>query len=275
LQPLKNIRSIQFILYALVLAILASCNGYEKVLKSDDISYKLKKANEYYDKRQYVKANAVYGSLYPVMKGTKDFEALYYRYAYTSFYMKDYLASSYHFKNFTEYFPSSKDADEAEYMHAYSLFLESPKPSLDQTNTIKAMEAMQNYINQHPESKRLTEANGLIVEMRKKLEEKDADAAKLYYNIGQYKAAGVAYQQMLIKFPESADADYYQYMTQRSYYNYAKLSVREKQEERYGNATSAFAELKSNYPQSKYLTEAEKLNIQVKNNINKLRNEHE
>lgn len=272
---MKNIRAYRSAFYALVLLLLASCTGYEKVLKSDDINYKLGKANEYYDKRQYTKANAVYQSLLPVMKGTKDFEPLYYRYAYTSFYLKDYLAASYHFKNFTDYFPSSKDADEAEYMHAYCLFMESPKASLEQTNTIKAMDAMQNYINQHPSSKRISEANSLILKMYKKLEEKDADGAKLYYNIGQYKASSVAYQQMLVKYPESLFADYYQYMIMRSHSNYAKQSIKSKQEERYGNASSAFADLKTDFPDSKYLEEAKKLNILIQKNINKLRNEHQ
>src|SRR5690606_39077126 len=123
---------LQTCFYGIVLLLLASCSGYEKVLKSDDISYKLSKANQYYDKGQYTRANGVYQSLLPVMKGTKDFEALYYRYAYTAFYLKDYLAASYHFKNFTDYFPSSKDAEEAEYMHAYCLYMQSPKPSLEQ-----------------------------------------------------------------------------------------------------------------------------------------------
>jgi outer membrane protein assembly factor BamD len=268
-------RNLSTALYGIILLLLASCSGYEKVLKSDDVNYKLSKANEYYDKRKYQKANGLYQSLLPVMKGTKDFEALYYRYAYTSFYLEDYLASSYHFKNFTEYFPSSKDAEEAEYMHAYSLYMQSPKPSLEQTNTIKAMEAMQSYINQHPQSKRVVEANNLITTMRKKLEEKDAGGAKLYYNIGQFKASTVAYQQMMVKYPESIDADYYLYMTARSFYHYAKESIIEKQEERYGNATSIIRELKESYPSSKYLTDAEKLNTLVQNNINKLRNEHQ
>ncbi len=275
MHPFILMRLQQSILLSGILLLLASCSGYEKVLKSDDINYKLSKANAYYEKRQYQKANGVYQNLLPVMKGTKDFEMLYFKYAYTSFYLKDYLAASYHFKNFTDYFPSSKDADEAEYMHAYCLYKESPKPNLDQTNTIKAMEAMQSYINMHPSSKRVPEANKLMLDMRSKLEVKDADAAKLYYNLGHYKAASVAYKLLLESYPESVAADYYQYMTMRSYYQYAKASIKGKQEERYGNAAAAYQELKNDYPTSKYIVEAEKLNNQIQNNINKLRHEYQ
>jgi len=270
-----RIRTLNYWFISLCIVLLTACSGYEKVLKSDDINYKLTKANEYYDKRQYQKANQLYESLLPVMKGTKNFEPLYFKYAYSAYYLKDFLSASYHFKNFVEYFPSSKDAEEAEYMHAASLYRLSPKATLEQTNTIKAMEAMQSYINTHPDSKRLTEANKLMDEMRLKLETKEATAAKLYYNISQYKAASVAYKSVLQNYPESPNSDYYQYMVVRSLYNYANASVTEKQEERFANTVSAYTELKDTYPNSRYILEGEKYLKQANDNINKIRNEHQ
>ena len=270
-----RLRTLNYSFIGLCLLFLAACSGYEKVLKSDDISYKLTKANEYYDKKQYQKANQVYESLLPVMKGTKNFEALYFKFAYSAFYLKDYLSASYHFKNFVDYFPGSANAEEAEYMHSVSLYKMSPKPSLEQTNTIKAMEAMQSYINTHPDSKRLTEANKLMDEMRQKLETKEASAAKLYYNVSRYKSASVAYKSVMTNYPESVNSDYYQYMMLRSLYYYAGQSIDEKKEERYANAISAYNELKEGYPNSKYLSDAEKFFKQANDNINKLRNEHQ
>jgi outer membrane protein assembly factor BamD len=137
------------------------------------------------------------------------------------------------------------------------------------------MEAMQSYINTHPDSKRLVEANKLMDEMRAKLETKEASAAKLYYNIGQYKAASVAYNSVLQTYPESANSDYYQYMVVKSLYNYADASVSEKQEERFANAVSAYNDLKTTYPKSKYISEGEKYYTQANENLNKLRNEHQ
>ncbi|MBS1589580.1 MAG: outer membrane protein assembly factor BamD [Bacteroidetes bacterium] len=273
--PFMRSRTAPIFFFSVLLFLLASCNGYERVLKSDDINYKLTKANEYYDKRQYQRANTLYESLLPIMKGTKNFEPLYYRYAYSAYYLKDYLSASYHFKNFTDYFPSSKDAEDAEYMHAVCLYKLSPKPSLEQNNTLKAMEAMQSYINTHPASKRVTDANVLMDEMRQKLETKEADAARLYYNINQYKAAGVAYKSVLQNYPESPKSDFYQYMIVRSLYNYARASIAEKQEERFANALNAFHDFKDSYPTSKYLSDATKYEKQATENINKLRHEHQ
>lgn len=261
----------QFRYLSLFILFLGACSSYEKVLKSDDVNYKLTKANEYYNKKQYSKANEVYDKLMPVMRGTKNFEPLYFRFAYTNYYLKNYEAASYHFKNFVDQFPGSTDAEEAEYMHALSLFKLSPKTSLEQTYTIKAIEAMQDYINGHPNSKRVAEANKMIDDMRAKLEEKEASAAKLYYNIGQYKAATIAYKSVMENYPESVNNDLYQYMIVRANYNFAKASVEAKQEERFANAISAYNEFKESYPNSKYIQEALKYYQQSNEKLNEIR----
>ncbi len=269
-----RMRHSYFLFVCLSFFLLASCNKYEKILKSNDINYKLTKANEYYDKKSYQHANELYQSILPVMKGTRNFEPMYYRYAWSYYDMKDYLSASYHFKNFVDLFPGSKDAEEMQYMYAVSLYKMSPKYSLEQTNTIKAMEAMQMYINTHPDSKRATEANKYIDDSRLKLEKKDGDAAKLYYNIGEYKAAATAFKLVMHDYPESPNADYYQYMIVKSLYYYARNSDFKKQEERYANTGSVFNEFKSSFPKSKYLRDAEDYNLKAQNSLNQLRNEH-
>lgn len=257
-----------------LLLLLCSCSGYEKALKSKDPNYKLTKANEYYEKKQYPHANSLYESLIPVMSHTRNSEPLYYRYAYSFYYMKDYLSASYHFKNFVDLFPTSVDVDECEFMYGLCLYMQSPKFSLDQTNTQKAQEALQSYINTHPGTKHLDEANKYVMECLNKLEIKEADAAKLYYNIGHYKAAAVSYKSVLRNYPESHNGDLYQYMIVKSYYSYAKASYRDKQEERYATAMNAYQELIDNYPKSQYLKDAEKYYTLADNNLKKIRNEH-
>lgn len=261
------------LLYLFVgLVVFASCR-FEKVRKSSDVNYKLTKANEYFDKKDYVHANELYKELIPIMKSTRNYEALYYKYAYTFYNMKDYLEASYHFRNFTEYFPTSKDAEECEFMSAVCLFKFAPKYSLDQSNTMKAMEAMQSYTNKYPTSKRIPEANSYLDQSKKKLETKQAAAAKLYYNISDYKAATVAYKSVMHNYPESPNSDLYQYMIMKAMVKYARKSITEKQEERYASAIGAYRDLKDNYPQSKYIGDADKLYNEVNNNIKKIRDE--
>jgi len=267
---MRALRSFRLFTVSLLTLIMASCGSYEKIKKSSDVNLKLTKANEYYDKKQFIKANELYQSLLPVLRGTKNYEALFYRYAWSFWYMKDYPSASLFFKNFTEFFPNSKDAEECEYMHALCLVKMAPKSNLDQTNTLKAMEAMQSFINTHPGSKHLAESNQHIVDGRNKLEEKFKDAAKLYFNIGQYKAASIAYQDVINQFPESQSSDFYQYMVVRSLYQYAQISITEKQAERYVNTIDAYNQMKELFPQSKFLKDALQYQERADENLKKI-----
>lgn len=262
------------LLVAVAFTFLSACSTHEKVLKSKDMNYKLTEANKYYETGKWYKANEVYASLLPSFRGTKNYEELYYRYCYTFYNMKEYLSASYQFKNFVETFPKSTRADECEFMYATCLYQLSPKASLDQTSTYKAMEALQAYINTHPGSPNLTVANNYIQVCRSKIEIKDANAAELYYKIGQYKAASVAFKSLMQNYPDSEKLDYYQYMIMRSFYQYAENSVVDKKEERYAEALSAFQEMQEYAPNSNYIKEADRLSKSAEQKIKQIRNEH-
>ncbi|MEO6814122.1 MAG: outer membrane protein assembly factor BamD [Ginsengibacter sp.] len=263
---------------ALVLLIpfflLASCNNqFNKVLKSTDYEYKLKKADEYYANKKYKNAEALYIELFPVFKGSDKFEELYYKYAYCSFYQKNYLDAENLFKGFLGVFPNSPKAEEIAYLHAFTFYKQSPKVELDQANTSKAIGMMQSFINTYPNSTRLVEANDIIAKCREKLEEKDYKAAQLYYNISQYRAAGITFSNLLNSYPESIKGDEYLLMAMKSNFQFAKLSMSDKQEERYGKVVAEYFDFADRYPESKLLKEAENYKNLSQNNIKQIQNE--
>ncbi|RQO31463.1 hypothetical protein DBR32_05745 [Taibaiella sp. KBW10] len=264
------------IIASLFTILLSSCGGVESYLKNKDANFRLTKANEYYEKKSWYKANALYASLIPVVRGTKNYEELVYRYAYSFYNMKDYLSSSYQFRTFVDNFPSSKRAEECEYMYAMSLYSDAPKPSLDQSSTIKAMAALHTFTSLYKNSKYTSDANKYLDICRAKLELKEANAAKLYFDMEQFQSAKVAYKAALDEYPESQNADYYHYMIVRANYRYALRSRLEKQEERFAEVVSTYNTLKELYPQSTYLKNAESINVAATSQINKLRknNEH-
>lgn len=119
-----------------------------------------------------------------VYKGTKTFENLYYRYAFTFYYDRSYLAASYHFKNFCDLFPKSTKTEECAYLNSLCLYNLSPDYTLDQSNTVKSIGELQTFVNTHPDSKRIADANKYIDDSRDKLEIKDNYGAELYFKIG-------------------------------------------------------------------------------------------
>ena len=92
----------------------------------------------------------------PLFKGDPRFEDIYYKYAYTSYYLKDYVNAENLFKTYGENFPNSAKVEETEFMRCMAYYKQSPKVDLDQTNTVKTIALLQAFINTHPDSKRIS-----------------------------------------------------------------------------------------------------------------------
>lgn len=252
----------------------ASCtSNFGKILKSNDYEYKLKKADEYFAKKKYKNAEQLYIELFPVFKGTEKFEELYYRYAFCSYYQKNYTDAENLFKGFLDVFPNSHKAEEVSYLHAYTFYLQSPKIELEQVNTAKAIGMMQTFINNHPGSSLIKEATDVIDACRAKLEIKEHRNAELYYNLQQYRAAGIAFTNLLNNYPESVKGDEYKLMIVKSYYQFAKLSISEKQQERFEKVIEEYNDFTDRYPESKFLKDALAYNNLSLNHIKQLQNE--
>lgn len=262
----------RLILFIFIAGWLSSCSGINKILKKKDPEYKLRIAEQYYVKKKYNLAQILYEDVMPNFKGTPLFEDIYYKYAYCAYYQKDYLNAENLFKNFLEVYPNSPKAEELDYMRCYSFYKMSPKVALDQTNTMKAMGMLQTYINSHPNSTRNKEANELIDICRNKLEEKERLGAQLYFDLGQFRAAGVAYSSLLNNFPDTEKADEYKLMVIKSYYKFAELSVDDKKAERYEQVVMECNDFVDRFPDSKFLKEVEKFislsNTNIKNTSN-------
>ena len=242
-------------------------------MKSNDYEYKLKMADQYFANKKYNFAQQVYEELYPVFKGTDKFEQLYYKDAYCFYYMENYRDAENFFKGFLEVFPNSSKAEEVDFMHAMCFYKQSPKLELEQTNTAKAMGVMQTFINTHPGSSRVAEATEIIDKCRVKLEQKELRAADLYYKLSHYRAAAIAYDNLLNNYPESAAADRYKLQAIKSYYKFAQLSIIDKQIERYERVVTAFDDFTDRFPESKLLKEAEEYKNLSLNNIKEIQNE--
>ncbi|MBO9730486.1 MAG: outer membrane protein assembly factor BamD [Chitinophaga sp.] len=266
----------KFLLYITVLAaiIATSCNNQlRRIEKSNNFEKKLDYANQLFKKKKYNTAITLYTDLVQVYKGTDKFEPMYYNFAYCSYYVKDYVQAAFQFKNYLDLFPNSPRAVEIDYMQAYCYYKQSPKVSLDQSNTMKAIAAMQTFINNYPTAEKVSEANLVIELCRRKLEKKEFNSAELYYNLGFFKAAGIAFKNLMRNYPDSDKSDGYKVMAIRSYYNYAKNSIPEKQKERYATVLDEYLDFADHYPNSKLKVDAEKFYTLAQNNIKTLDNE--
>ncbi|MCF6332555.1 MAG: outer membrane protein assembly factor BamD [Draconibacterium sp.] len=260
----------------LLAVVLSSCGNFNKIVKSTDYEFKYKKAVEYYEDGEYVKAGTLFQELVNIYRGTSRADKIYYFYAKSMIGQKDYLMAGHYFKTLIKEFPTSDYVEEAQYMVGYCSYLISPNARLDQAVTQEAIDALQLYINLYPFNERVDEANRLIDELKDKLVYKSYLSAKLYYDFEKYKAAVVALSNCLNKYPDSKYREELMYMLLKSKYLLAMGSVREKKEERLSSALDEYFSFVNEYPESKYKKEVTKfydttskmLNYKAESNIN-------
>src|SRR6187549_832338 len=111
---------------------------------------------------------------------------------------------------------------------------------------------------------------GLIVICHEKLEEKERIGAKLYYDLGQFRAAGVSYTTLLNDFPDSEKCDEYKLMVIKSYFKFAELSVDERKVERFEQVITECNDFIDRFPDSKLVKEVERYVSLTNNNIKKI-----
>lgn len=254
----KNKLKVTLSILLLILVAFAGCKSkYEKLRASSDTAKKYREAVRLYEKKDYSKALGLFDDLVQKYRGTAEAEDLSYYFAYTNYKLKDYTTARYHFKTFADTYASSAKAEECRFMAAYCFYLESPVFSLDQDNTIKAIESLQLFINLYPKSDRVTEASRLISNLRDKLEIKSYANARLFLDIGDFKSAVIAFRNSASDFPDTKYAEEMEFLTIKAQALYAKASFEMKQEDRYNEAINLFAEFAKTYPSSKYLKDGE------------------
>ncbi len=253
-------------------------SGFAKIAKSTDYDYKLKMAEKYYLNKDYNHAQQLYDDLYRVMKGSEHFEDIWYKYAYSAYYLRDYINAENLFKGFVEAFPNSPRSDEMDFMRAFTFYKQSPKFQLDQTNTTKAIGFLQAFVAQHPQSDKVKEADSLIGVCRAKLEQKDFENARLYYNLratnaAYLKAASLTFNNLLMTYPDSRFADEYKLYVIRSNYEYAVLSLEEKKKARFDQVIADCNDFIDRFPDSKLKKQVEEYLTLTNNSIKALQNE--
>lgn len=241
------LHSVSVIIIALL---LGSCSEYQKILNGDVISDKYKAAEQYYSEGEYNKANRLFEMVIPSYRGKPQAERLIFFFADSYYHTKSYYLAAYQFENFIKSYPKSDRIAEAYFMAAKSYYMKSPSYSLDQEDTKTAIEKLQIFMNNYPNSEFASEANTIILELQTKLEQKDFEISKQYYTIQDYKAAIQALDNFIGEFPGTKfreEALYYKFLAS---FEIATNSVARLQEERLLDLQKLYESILQNYPET-------------------------
>jgi len=154
-----------FILLAAVSLVMHSCSEYQKVLKNEDVKAKYDMAEKYYEAKDFKRANRLLEQIAPKYVGKPQGERVQFFLANSFYQIENYNFAGYQFERFLKSYPKSDKAAEASFLGAKSYFMLSPVYSIDQTDTDKALDKLQLFINSYPESEFLAEANSMAKEL--------------------------------------------------------------------------------------------------------------
>ncbi len=270
LQP-KNIRMMKRIfLVACAVAVLCGCaNQYNRVYKSQDYDYKYEYAKECFARGQFTRCISLLQELVTIQKGTDNAQECLYMLAMAEYCDGDYESASATFKKYFSSYPKGIYAEHAAYYIGQSLFQSTPEPRLDQTPTIGAINAYQEFMDLFPDSKLRQSAQNRLFDLQDKLVQKEYLSAKLYYDLGgyfgnctgggsNYEACIITSQNALKAYPYTKMRENFAILIMKSKYELAQQSVEAKKLDRYRDAEDECYGFINEYPDSKEKETAEK-----------------
>ena len=253
-----------------VALLMTSCvNEYNQITKSGDYTLKYEYAKQCYAQGKYSRAVPLLQELVTMKKGSTEGEECLYMLAMAEFGMKDYETASEYFKRYFSSYPKGRYAENAKYYVGESLFQNAPEPRLDQSTTMTAIAAFQEYLDIFPDAHLKSQATSRLYALQDLLVEKEYKSARLYFDLGtyfgnctnggnNYEACIVTAQNALKDYPYSNRREEFASLVMKSKYELAKMSVESKQLERYQDAEDECYGFINEYPDSKERSLAEK-----------------
>lgn len=265
---------------AISVLLLSSCNSYNKLLKSTDYDYKYEAAKEYYTAGKYTRAYQLLEELVMVLKGSDRGEESLFMLGMCYYQQHDYETAAMYLDRYAKSYSKGEYTELARFYSGKASFLQSPDPRLDQSPTYTALSQLQDFLDFYPYSDKREEVNDMIYELQNRLVMKEYDSAQLYYNLGSYVGnctnGGSNYEACIITannalktYPYTRLREDLYMMILRCRYQLAVRSVEEKMDERYRQAIDEYYGFRNEFPDSKYIKEADHIFKRCDAKINK------
>lgn len=254
----------------IVIMLLSSCaKEFNAVYKANDYQYKYEYAKECFAAGQYTRAITLLSEIVTQEKGTADGQECLYMLAMAQYMSQDYEAASATFKRYYQSYPRGYYAEMAEFYVGQSLYMSTPEPRLDQSQTVSAIAAFQEYLDLYPDARLKETAQKRLFALQDKLVLKELYSARLYYDLGayfgncseggnNYEACIITAENALKDYPYSTMREDFSLLIMKSKFELAQQSVEEKKLERFQDAEDECYGFINEYPDSKDKATAEK-----------------
>ena len=247
-------KSIFLIIFVLL---FSSCGEYNKILKSTDYELKYSYAKKYFNNKNWAKAATLLEDVLPQLRGTSSAEESLYLLAQSYYGQKDYQTASAYFQTYYRTYPKGEFAELARFYSGYGLYLDSPDPRLDQSQTHEALAQLQLYMEYYPQSERALQAQDILFELQDKLAYKELLSVQLYFNLGtylgnNYLACVISADNALRDYPYTKYREEFIFLKIRAKYELALVSVEDRLQGRYREVVDEYYNYINEYPDGKY-----------------------
>ncbi len=258
------------IILACIAVLFSGCAAeFNRVYKTTDYNYKYEYAKQLFAVGKYSQAETLLRELVTMKKGTDEAEECLYMLGMAEYMGSDYESAAATFKKYSSTYPRGIYAEHAAYYVGQSLYQSAPEPRLDQTPTIGAINAYQQFLDLFPDSKLRPQAQRHLFELQDKLIMKELLSAQLYYNLGGYfgnctnggsnlEACIITAQNALKTYPFSSLRESFSLLIMKSKFELAEQSVEERRLERYRDAEDECYGFINEFPDSRERRLAEK-----------------
>lgn len=245
-----------------------SCKSqYDALLNSNDIDAKYKAAFDYFNAGKYQKAASLFESIAVLTNGTERDDTVQYYWGLSNYKFKDFYTAETNFAKFAETYPRSPFTENAIFLRLDCLYRSTLRYELDPSPTYAAINAINEYVRDYPSTEHSAECAGMLKELGDRLDKKAYEAAKLYYNMEDYKASRVAFKNILKDDAENIYREDILYYIAKSSYKFAHMSVPEKQKERYLTFIDDYLNFVGEIPDSPYKKELDALYSRAQKSI--------
>lgn len=259
------------IILAISAVLFVSCKTtYNTVLKSTDYDYKYEAAKEYYAAGNYGKCSQLLEDMVMLLKGTEKAEESLFMLGMCYYNMRDYETATLYLDRYYKTYTKGTYTELARFFSGKASYMQSPDIRLDQSPTITAINTLLEFLDFYPYSDKRSEVYDLLEVLRNRLAEKEYQSALLYYNLGSYtgncvnggsnyEACIITAENTLKTYPYTSHREDLMMMILRARYRLANKSIASKKEERYRETIDEYFGFKNEFPESKYMHEADKI----------------
>ncbi len=265
-----NMKCILSLSLGLVILLTGCASEFSSVYKTADNVYKYEYAKQCFAMGKFDNAATLLAELVTIQKGKTTAQESLYMLGMAQYCNRDYESASATFRKYYQSYPKGDYAEQASFYIGQSLFESMPDPRLDQSSTIGAINAYQNFMDIYPDSPLREQAQNRLFILQDNLIMKEYLSAELYYNLGgyfgninantesNYESCIITAQNALKTYPFTNMREKFSILIMKSKYELAQNSSEEKRIERYREAEDECYGFLNEFPESEECKTAQK-----------------